>query len=460
MIARMGCSFSVERRAAYHNFAQVSGRGPIVCRPRPGPSTHRTARSAPVFQTSTVEVAITTYDGQVRGHDVAASHDCVHGCSRGARPAPLVLVCGLIAIHGSLTLGFRQQSADAAARAFLTQSGGLGEADVRRINNGGIVSRTLPADHEGEVAVVGVAPMRVTPQFYASRLADIATFKKLDAVLQIGTFSDRPQLSNVRGLTLDPSEVRALRDCRVHDCDLQLPAAMIERFRAEIDWHAPDSSARATALVRQGLVEYVGRYRASGGREHLVYADERKPVDVGAEFEALVNTDRVLPRFPELRRWLLDPSAALSRMADVVYWSKERAAGRTVISITHLSIVHMPGGSPAEYVASSKQLYASRYFDVSLGLTVLIPDRSADAARTVVVYLNRSRLDAFGGLFGGLARRIVRSRASGGLDDQLERVRTRLEADFAGAEREGAVCRRITGPLWPLAGRIPAPTRR
>lgn len=78
--------------------------------------------------------------------------------------------------------------------------------------------------------------------------------------------------------------------------------------------------------------------------------------------------------------------------------------------------------SPADYVISSRQLYASHYFDASLGLTVLARDESG----SVLAYLNRSRVDAFGG-GGGITRRIVRSRARGALIDSFAELRDRLQ---------------------------------
>ena len=47
-----------------------------------------------------------------------------------------------------------------------------------RINAGQVVVRTLDATDPREVATLGVVRIRVTPEFYAERLADIVTFKR------------------------------------------------------------------------------------------------------------------------------------------------------------------------------------------------------------------------------------------------------------------------------------------
>jgi hypothetical protein len=80
---------------------------------------------------------------------------------------------------------------------------------------------------------------------------------------------------------------------------------------------------------------------------------------------------------------------------------------------------------------ASKQIYGSHYYDASLGLTILLRDGSGPSPATYVAYVNRSRVDVFGGLFGGLARSLVSSKAKGTVSDQLARLRTVLEQRFA-----------------------------
>jgi hypothetical protein len=110
-----------------------------------------------------------------------------------------------------------------------------------------------------------------------------------------------------------------------------------------------------------------------------------------------------------------------------VYWSKERVHRRPVVSVTHLAIVPGEWNSPVQYSVASRQIYAMHYFDVSLGITLLIPDKAASSPATYVVYLNRSRIDLFDGLWGGIARSVVKGRARSLVAEQLERLRETLE---------------------------------
>jgi len=72
------------------------------------------------------------------------------------------------------------------------------------------------------------------------------------------------------------------------------------------------------------------------------------------------------------------------------------------------------------------------YYDASLGLTLLVPDRTASVPATYVIYLNRSRIDLFDGMFGGVARRIVAGRARTLVAEQLQRLQGLLAAPSSG----------------------------
>src|SRR5690606_2821671 len=102
-------------------------------------------------------------------------------------------------------------------------------------------------------------------------------------------------------------------------------------------------------------------------------------------------------------------------------------------SVTHMAIARLPASfAPVVYVAASRQLYGSSLYEASLGITVLIADPD-DGQRMYLVYANRSRVDAIGGLLGPIKRAVVRSRARATLDATLERARREIERRYAAA---------------------------
>ena len=319
------------------------------------------------------------------------------------------------------------------ARAFLSATFGLTASDITRIDAGEVVAKGTAAGDARDIATFGIVRARITPAFYVERLADIASFKKDDAVVQIGVFGRPPALRDVEALTLDEPDMRSLRECRVGHCGLQLPADTITRFRTEVDWARSDARQRANGLIHQMLVDYVSRYQHAGNGVTMHYADRDDVIDVRNEFLSLASSDAGgWGRFGALRQHFVEyPGVSTPGARDVVYWSKEIVSRRTVASATHLAILPCASDSPAAFVVGSRQIYGTHYFDASVGLTVLVPDPSSPSPATYVAYMNRSRVDVIGGMFGGVAKKIIASKARSTVGDSLGRLRTRLEREFA-----------------------------
>jgi hypothetical protein len=314
------------------------------------------------------------------------------------------------------------------ARALLTAAFGLSTADLAQIDRGEIVARTLGVKNGREVATLGVVRIRTTPDTYVEHLRDIASFKRTDDILQIGTFSEPPREADLAPLIIEEADLKRVRECQVGDCDLRLSADGIERLRREIDWRAPDAAPKASRLLRKVLVDYVTEYREGGAAAAMEYSGTSEPLNVGREFASLVDADTSTWTYvPRLRRRLLEyPAGADDSSSGFIYWSKERVHNRPVVSITHVVIVAGERPSPVSYAIGTKQIYAAHYFDASLGVTLLVRDVTAPTPATYVVYLNRTRIDLFEGLFGGVARRIVAGRARALVAEQLARIQRTL----------------------------------
>ena len=79
---------------------------------------------------------------------------------------------------------------------------------------------------------------------------------------------------------------------------------------------------------------------------------------------------------------------------------------------------------------ATKSIYASHYGDASLGVTMLIEGGTPASPRTLVIYVNRSRLDVLGGVFGAIKRPLVRSRARDGAERTMRALRERTERQY------------------------------
>lgn len=319
------------------------------------------------------------------------------------------------------------------ARAFVARMFQLSAADGRRLDNGDVVARTLEAKDKREVATLGVVRIAITPEFYVEQFDDIATFKRTEAVLQVGAFSDSPQPADAAGLTLDEGDVGNLRGCRVGSCGMQLSAAAIEQFRRDVDWKRADAAQQANRVMRHILAGQAAEYLRSGSSPSMRYADRAQPLNLASEFTSMVQSDDVgLRQFPHLLRHLCEyPAQKSPDVVDRLYWAKEQVGRKTVVSMTHLAISSAVQ-APVDYAIASKQIYSSHYFDASLGLTILLRDRVSPTPALYLIYVNRSRIDVLEGMFAPVTRRIVSSRARSTVSNQLTRLRHSLGDRFAG----------------------------
>lgn len=299
-------------------------------------------------------------------------------------------------------------------------------SEIGELEHGRIIKRALGSATPGEIAVVGATRVNVPKEILVERFRDIVHFKSGADVLQIGRFSSPPSIDDLAALTVDRADFDG-RDCRVGDCDVRLPAASIWRFQKEINWAAPDAASRAAVLFKQMIVDDVRAYLAGSPERFTQYDDDKRPIRPVDEFNGLLkNFASIGSLAPDLPGYLERfPASPLTGAEDFLYWSKEKVAGMPFITVTHVTIAPGAGGS---IVIASKDVYSSRYFDTSLGVTIASDAAGADAHRAFyLVYANRARASALKGMLGGLRRAIVERRAKSSLDENLKEVKARLE---------------------------------
>jgi len=305
----------------------------------------------------------------------------------------------------------------------------LSDSELSALNQGRPVVKTLPATMKREMTTAGGVRIRGDAMSrFVDQFKTLEGFRTSQFVLQIGKFSDEPQLSDLDPLTLDADDIDALRKCRVAACDVQLSAGDIHRFNTEVNWQLSNAASHATALYKAVLFAHLTEYRA-GGRERLVhYHDQETPVQLTTETNALLEArpsllDHMRVFQDYIRRY---PAGALANAEDFFYWSKEAFGFKPVIGLNHVS-VYTAGGRGGVMIATT-QIYASHYIDGSVAISALIPDPGGDGSDFYWLYLNRSRVGRLGGLLGTLSRSIVQRRARAGLMKSLLQTKQRLEA--------------------------------
>jgi hypothetical protein len=296
---------------------------------------------------------------------------------------------------------------------------------MQDLEQGKVISKVLPSEKQ-EVAVFGVVRINTPADFFVDHFRDIESFKKSTSVPWVKKFSDPPRIEDLAQLEVEPQDFNALKSCRVGSCDVKLPAEAIERLQKEVDWSAPDANEQVNRFARAALLEYVKRYLAGGNAALSEYNDKKEPLRIAEQFdEILRNSPYVYAYVPQFYEYLRNyPQQHLDNVENFIYWSKERFGLKPVVSATHVSI-YRP--APDLTLITSKQIYASHYFEASLGLTAAITAAHDPTASFYLVYFNRSRSDALHGGFSGMFRGQIKNRTRTGTQENMEKIKLSLE---------------------------------
>ena len=302
---------------------------------------------------------------------------------------------------------------------FLTKHAGFDAGDLKKLDRGEVVARSLPADAT-EVALVAATLVRVPIRFYLERFRAIESFKRSAEVLQIGRFSNPPTAADLRNLALDEEDIERLSRCHPGSCDLMLGDAGMAHLAGRRD---------VDAAFREWLAGYTARYAREGNGALIEYHHEKTPKRLTDPLRQIMRRSPYLhDTWPALGAVIGAFDGRLPEgLEQFFYWSKEKPPGKVVVNATHV-IIHPEAAGTA--IVATKQIYASHYMTASLGLSILIDRSTAEGPRTLVVYVNRTHVDLFDGL-GKMIRPFVRSRARGSAERMLTRLRPRLEADWA-----------------------------
>jgi len=323
------------------------------------------------------------------------------------------------------------QTQPQTAKDFLSKYLGFTEADISALDSGQLITKLPKVSDSREVAAFAAVRVNAPPEQLALQFHDIVRWKQGDSVPEIGKFSDKPEIADLAGLSMDPEEMKVLKKCKPGSCSIKLSAVSMERLVNGTNWGADNFQLQAEVLFKQILVDYVGTYKSGGNRYLVQYDDKNQPLKLLEEFNALLKESIYATGYaPELANYLDKfPNAELAGSDGYVYWSKEKFGIQPVLSMTHVTIYPRKHGNNKEVLIASKQLYASHYFESSLAFTMMIP---REGGGSYLVYINRSRTDTLRGLLSGITRMFISGHVRDGAAKSLRLAKDRLEAGHSG----------------------------
>jgi hypothetical protein len=184
-------------------------------------------------------------------------------------------------------LAAAESDIDWTIRGVLTRHLRFTVGELSDLQGDKVVRHGLDSDAAGEVGVVGAVKVHARKAAFLARVHDIARFKSGPDILQIGKFSHPPKLDDLASLTVDRGDFDVM-SCRVRNCGVRLPAAVIQRFEREVDPKAADAQQRAAALFKRVLVDDVTAYVAGGAGRFEQYDDGARPIRPLDEFDGVL----------------------------------------------------------------------------------------------------------------------------------------------------------------------------
>ncbi len=328
----------------------------------------------------------------------------------------IVLLAFAVAVPG--------QADDGRLRSLLIEQAAFSEAELATLDAGEIVVKPLPSGNKRETAVFGVVRIKDLREVTLAELRESLSQKGSDARKQGSRFSSPPAGGDLEAFEISDKDLNDLNNCKLYDCDLNLPAEWIKRIQHGAPW----DSSRATQLIREFVLERLAAYQANGNRSLGKYNNRRTAVDVAAEYRELQNSPILIKElFPEVIAYIAEyPKAQIPGGEDKFSWSIIEFGLKPVLTVSHAVNYSRTDDAGAQHVLAVKQLYANHYLDVSLAFTFLIRTTADDGARTYLIFTDRSRSDALGGLLGGMAKSVVEIESAERVRNVLKNAELRL----------------------------------
>ncbi|MBL8228732.1 MAG: hypothetical protein JNL98_09660 [Bryobacterales bacterium] len=330
----------------------------------------------------------------------------------------LVLICG------TQFLG----AAEGDVRKLLQESLKLSPAEIRDVERGLPIVREEPTQDKNEVLMYGVVFVNAPPEHFLKMYADVEKLVDGKSYLAAKYFRKPPTMADLASLAFDAEDIDELRNCVPGDCNIQMPADEIKRIRSAVNWNAADAARQANQVAREVALKLLLGYQKAGNQALGTYHDKETPANVTQAFQRVLSRAKDLPSYyPRFTEFLLRyPAAKPPNTWDFFHWEVVKFGLKPTFRMNHV-VFHQPPERPSAWVAVSKQLYASHYFQTALDLWFCVPGSRVGKSGYYLATLKGSRQEGLTGFKGRLLRGVVISRTQSSMRNALARLKERSE---------------------------------
>jgi len=344
--------------------------------------------------------------------------------SRFLRAAVLVAL-----ISAVVSLSFSQTNPD--LRTYFTEYIGLSDDQIAAIRNGDAVTKNLRSRTADEIFVFGAVYIKAEADSYLKFSRDFDRLRSLPGYLAIHQFSNPPQLSDLKDFAFDDEDIKALKNCKTGDCEVQMPTSSIEELHGSVDLSAPDAEAQVDRLLQQTVLDRLTAYQREGNQVLGPYNDKRHPTLVPEQFKYMLSYSKALPRyFPDFDNYLLNyPAGQPSDVENTFYWAKVKFGLKPTLRVVHVLTLRRETPAGPVIVVAEKQLYSSHYFETALDLAFCIPETADSSGRGFYLIMAMGSEQAgLTGFKGSIVRKVAVDRSASSLQKSLMAIKNSLES--------------------------------
>jgi hypothetical protein len=335
----------------------------------------------------------------------------------------------LALIAAVVSLSFSQANPDLLT--YFKEYIGLSDDQIAAIRKGDAVSKNLRSRTPDEIFVFGAVYIKAETGSYLKFSRDFDRLRTLPGYLAVGQFSNPPRVSDLEGFTFDSEDIKALRNCKTGDCEIQMPTSSIEELHRLIDLSAPDAEAQVNRLLQQTVLERLTAYQREGNQALGEYNDKRHPTIVPEQFKYMLSYSKALPRyFPDFDSYLLTyPDGQPPDVENTFYWAKVKFGLKPTLRVVHVLTLRRETPAGPEIVVAEKQLYSSHYFETALDLAFCIPETADSSGRGFYLIMAMGSEQAgLTGFKGSIVRKVAVDRSASSLQKSLMVIKNTLES--------------------------------
>ena len=307
---------------------------------------------------------------------------------------------------------------------------GLTAKQTAAIDAGTPVAKLIAWGGPAEIYVFGAVHIDGSPEVYLKAARDVGRLNGKPGYQGIGELRANATVADLGALAFDPDDVKALKNCRVGSCDVQLPTNAIQAFHDGVNWSKPDAAEQANALARPMVLQLLRAYQKGGNQALGEYRDKEHPARVADQFKTMMDRASALPDvIPGMRRYLLEyPNAELADADSFFYWEKVSFGMKPTIRVNH-AVVYRGRTQGRDFGAVAiKQLYASHYFHTALDMSVCVDDGAAATSHGFyLLTLKGSEQEGLTGFSGSILRKMVVDKTRSSLETALASIKSTVE---------------------------------